>query len=273
MSFKDTIRGRNKIIEYKKIYNNNGFLSPIKIISNREALNHRKELEGIEKKIGSVHNINKIHTILTSTFALACNSNILNIVEAILGSNVLLYNATYLIKEPNDSTFVSWHQDLTYWGFSNDQVVSVWLSFTDTNEHSGGMKMIPGSHKKGRLNHKTTTNVNNMLIRGQTVENINENQAVSCPLFPGEASFHHGWTLHASMANKSIDRRIGLNIQYIATNVKQTKHDFDSAVCILGNDKFKNFANEIPAKIDLDPKAMLKQKKLEKHLRSITKTK
>ena len=24
-----------------------------------------------------------------------------------------------------------------------------------------------------------------------------------CPLQPGEASFHHGWTLHASMLNRS----------------------------------------------------------------------
>ena len=55
---------------------------------------------------------------------LLINGFLLDVVEKIIGSNILLYNATYLIKEIDDPTFVSWHQDLTYWGFSNDDVVS-----------------------------------------------------------------------------------------------------------------------------------------------------
>ena len=62
---------------------------------------------------------------------------------------------------------------------------------------------------------------------------------------------------------------MGLNLHYLATHVKQTKHDLDSAVCVSGQDNFKNFSQDIPAKIDLDPRAMKKQKKLEEHLRSI----
>jgi len=48
---------------------------------------------------------------------------------------------------------------------------------------------------------------------------------VLCPLRPGEASFHHGWTLHSSRPNQSGDRRIGLNIQYLSPSVRQTLHD------------------------------------------------
>ena len=54
----------------------------------------------------------------------------------------------------------------------------------------------------------------------------------------GEASFHHGWTIHSSMPNKSYDRRIGFNIQYVATHVKQMKNDTDTAICVRGIDKY-----------------------------------
>jgi ectoine hydroxylase-related dioxygenase (phytanoyl-CoA dioxygenase family) len=108
-----------------------------------------------------------------------------------------------------------------------------------------------------------------MLLQGQTVENVNEHDSIFCNLLPGQASFHHGWTLHASSPNNSPDRRIGLNLHYLAAHVKQTKHDLDSAMCVRGVDKFKFFSEDIPAKIDLDPNAIKKQKKLEAHLRSI----
>ena len=84
-----------------------------------------------------------------------------------------------------------------------------------------------------------------------------------CPLQPGQASFHHGWTLHASMPNLSDDRRIGLNVQYLATHVRQTKHDLDTAMLVRGEDDHLYFANDVPAKTDLDPLAIQRQEELE----------
>jgi len=86
---------------------------------------------------------------------------------------------------------------------------------------------------------------------------------VMCTLEPGEASFHHGWTLHSSMPNNSKDRRIGLNAQYLAPHVSQTKHDIDSAMLVRGRDNFKHFLEDIPAEIDLDPAAVARQVELE----------
>ncbi len=58
------------------------------------------------------------------------------------------------------------------------------------------------------------------------------------PRRPGEASFHNGWTLHASMPNGSDARRIGLNVQYLATDVRQTQQETDSALLVRGKDDF-----------------------------------
>ena len=254
----------NNLDEWTKIYFNNGYASPIKLLNMGGAEKHRKRLEAAEKKLGSLHYRSKIHTILTSPFELATNSKVLDFVEKLIGPNILLYNTTYIIKEPNSPSHVSWHQDLTYWGLSHDDQVSMWLALSPTNEKSGCMRMIPGSHKKGKLYHQTTIDSSNVLYQGQTVGNVNEDASLLCELNPGEATFHHGWTLHASTPNRSSDRRIGLNVQYIATHVSQTKHNYDSAILVRGKDLYQNFDIDIPAKIDLDTKAIARQLELEK---------
>tara|TARA_B100000902_G_C26970377_1_gene745039 strand:- start:234 stop:683 length:450 start_codon:yes stop_codon:yes gene_type:complete len=140
----------------------------------------------------------------------------------------------------------------------------MWMALSPATEESGCMKMIPGSHKQGRQKHEVTTDKTNVLLQGQTVTSVDENNAVFCPLKPGQATFHHGWTLHASMPNISSERRIGLNVQYLATHTHQTKHKNDSAILVRGQDRFNYFSKDIPAATDLDPAAMKRQDELEK---------
>jgi len=82
------------------------------------------------------------------------------------------------------------------------------------------MMMLPGSHRGGRREHRRGTDGTNVLV-----DAVDDTDAVLCPLRPGEASFHHGWTLHSSRPNQSGDRRIGLNIQYLSPSVRQIRHD------------------------------------------------
>ena len=242
---------------YKK-YQKDGFVYPIPVIDLKSAKQYRIKLEDVEKKIGTLHYKSKVHTILTWVYKLATQNNILDLVEKILGPNILLHNATFIIKEANTPSHVSWHQDLTYWGFSHDDQVSVWLALSPANELSGAMQMIPESHTSGMIEHITTKDKNNVLLQGQKVVGVNEKNANLCPLLPGEASFHHGWTLHRSKPNRSSDRRIGLNFQYLATHVKQTKHNNDSAICVRGFDRHNNFKIDHLATKDLDPIALEK---------------
>ena len=237
----------------KEFYDQNGYFSPLKIYNAKEANFFRNKLEESEKKLGKLHYIVKTYTIIKWVYEIATNKILLDFVEEIIGKNILLYNATFIIKESNTKTHVSWHQDLTYWGFDNNEnQVSAWLALSKANDQSGCMQMIPGSHKNGFYEHHSTEDKNNVLSRGQTVKDIDINNAVSCPLEPGEVSFHHGLTLHASQPNFSNDRRIGLNFQFISTDMKQLKSKNDSAICVRGEDKYKNFKTDKVAKDDFD---------------------
>jgi len=222
-------------------YQRDGFVSPVPILSSGEAAEQRANLEAVEAKHGEMHYISKVHTILDFAAEAATHPAVLDAVEQILGPDILLFDVTYIIKEPQAESFVSWHQDLTYWGLSSDEQVSMWLALSPANAESGCMRMIPGSHTQGQQAHEDSADKDNVLFRGQSVQGVSEREAVLCPLAPGEASFHHGWTLHASMPNASDDRRIGLNVQFIAPSVRQLINKNETATLVRGKDAFGHY--------------------------------
>jgi ectoine hydroxylase-related dioxygenase (phytanoyl-CoA dioxygenase family) len=258
--------------DLKETYLRDGFVSAVAILNATEAAQHRAVMESAESKTGPLHYKTKVHTILRSPLHLATMPKVLDIVEELIGPDILLYNVTYIVKEPRSSSHVSWHQDLTYWGLSHDDQVSMWLALSPATAKSGCMRMIRGSHNLGRIDHELTEDQTNVLFQGQTVRGVDERRAVMCELEPGQASFHHGWTLHASTPNKSKERRIGLNVQYLAAHVRQTKHDLDSAVLVRGQDRFHHFDQDIPAEVDLDPAALARHVELEIRHREIAGT-
>ena len=108
-----------------------------------------------------------------------------------------------------------------------------------------------------------------MLLSGQTINDIDPNQSIAASLKAGQASFHHGWTIHCSQPNLTNDRRIGLNIQYISPAVKQLKQQQDSAMLVRGVDHYGHFQTDQPAQSNFDSKAWQKQKALDDKLKGI----
>ncbi len=255
---------QTSLAKLEKQYQRDGFISGIPLLDAATAKQHRDKLEAAENTHGNMHYLPKVHTLFRSPLELAMLPSALDIVEQLIGPDILLFNVTYIIKEAGAAAHVSWHQDLTYWGLSHDDQVTMWLALSPATAETGCMTMLPGSHQQGRMEHTTTDDKNNVLLQGQTVIDVNEDHSVACPLAPGEASFHHGWTLHSSMPNQGVDRRIGLNVQYIAPHVRQTKHDQDTAILVRGKDKFNHFGEDITATRDFDPVAVARHKKLQK---------
>ena len=165
---------------------------------------------------------NNVHYI-SPVFDQVChNSKILDAVESIIGKNILVGGTTLFIKDPDKKGFVSWHQDAKYIGFEPYNWVTAWLAITDANEENGCMRMWSGSHKDGLKDHNQKFDKDNLLTRGQTVENVPLKETKPVELKAGQMSLHHPKIVHGSDINKSKDRRIGFVIQsYIGTNVNQ----------------------------------------------------
>ena len=107
------------------------------------------------------------------------------------------------------------------------------------------MRMIPGSHRRGQVEHTTSEDDENVLSYGQhAAVEIDESHAVEVVLRPGQMSLHHGLVLHASYPNVSSDRRIGYSMNMMPPHVRQVKAPEDSAMLLRGADGFGHFRLE-----------------------------
>ena len=206
-------------------YNKKGYIAPINVLSKQEANEIRQEIEIIEEKWpNALQGIgrNYLHLISPVLNKVCLNNKILDAVESIIGKNILICGTTLFIKNPHEKGFVSFHQDAKYIGLEPHNWVTAWIAVTDANEKNGCMRMWSGSHKKNLINHEQKFDENNLLTRGQTIENVPIEKTDPVVLKAGQMSLHHPRIAHGSGINKSNKRRIGFVIQsYIGTNVEQ----------------------------------------------------
>ena len=215
----------NLSLEQINQYKEDGYIAPIDVLTKDEAEEVKKEIEYIEKKWpNEIEGLgrNYVHLISPVLDKVSHNSKILDVVESIIGKDILVCGTTLFIKNPDKKGFVSFHQDAKYIGLEPHNWVTGWLAVTDANEENGCMRMLKGSHKKDLKFHDQKFDENNLLTRGQTIENVPINETTPVILKAGQLSLHHPTIIHGSGLNKSKERRIGFAIQsYIGTNVDQ----------------------------------------------------
>ena len=223
-------------------YKEDGYIAPIDVLTKDEAEEVKKEIEYIEKKWpNEIEGLgrNYVHLISPVLDKVSHNSKILDAVESIIGKDILVCGTTLFIKNPDKKGFVSFHQDAKYIGLEPYNWVTGWLAVTDANEENGCMRMLKGSHKKDLKFHDQKFDENNLLTRGQTIENVPINETTPVILKAGQLSLHHPTIIHGSGLNKSKERRIGFAIQsYIGTNVDQVLGKIYVQQA-RGNDNFK----------------------------------
>ena len=207
-----------KVLTEKQIeqYHDEGFIAPIRVMSEDEALKVKERVENAEKSFPeefNPENRNNLHLTFMVLDELAHNSIILDAVEDLIGTDFSLWSSVMFIKNPSTEHFVSLHQDATYMGMTSSDFLTPWIALTPSTEEMGCMAMIPGSHKQNIVPHQDTFAENNILTRGQFVKDVDEKKAVNLILKPGEMSIHHGAVIHGSKPNKSKQRRIGFALQ------------------------------------------------------------
>lgn len=222
-----------------------GFLTPRRVLSAIEAIQCRQALEAFESIRADRRRqipATDLHLLFRWAWDVVHDARIVHPATDLLGPNVLLWGLNWFIKEARDGKFVTWHQDATYWGLEPHDVVTAWVALSDAGPATGPMKFIPGSHKGPILRHANTWDEDNLLTRGQKVEDaLDESSAVSSVLAAGEMSLHHVRLVHGSTPNMTDDRRIGLVLRYCATHVKQTKIPRDTATLVAGEDAYGHF--------------------------------
>ena len=175
-------------------------------------------------------------------YDIVSDPNVLDVVEEILGPDLLVWSTRWFSKLPGEKTYVSWHQDATYWGLHPPNVTTAWIALSDSTRENGCMRVIPGTHLDPLLPQNDTYHPENALSRGQEIAvAVDESSAVDIVLAPGEMSLHHIGIVHGSEVNTSDEPRIGLAIRYIAPDVVQDGPIVPAGLLVRGSDTFGNF--------------------------------
>jgi non-heme Fe2+,alpha-ketoglutarate-dependent halogenase len=205
-----------------KQYEDNGIVFPIKVFSIEETSQFREALETITTNCGGgpLKRFDSLHLFFDWAYRLVTNEALLNAVVDIIGDVLLVDGTLVFYKPPQDSSYVSWHQDSVYSGWHLTPSTSAWIALTPSQPINGCMRVIPGSHKQGLLDHDNLEDAPNLLRRGERVAaDVDESRAVDVLLQPGEISLHHSTIIHGSNPNKSNEPRIGFIVRFVTSRI------------------------------------------------------
>jgi len=243
-------------------YREDGFVCPVPALSPAEVRQCRARLEAFERSQGkSLGQLPgqlraKTHLLFPWIAELVRHPAVLAAVADLIGPDLLVYHLTMWIKEPGDEAFVSWHQDGTYFGLDPaDQHVTAWVALTDSTLETGCVTAIPGSHRLRQLPHTTHRAAANLLSNGQQVQTaVDATRAAPLVLRAGEFSVHHTHLVHSSAPNRGRDRRIGVGVSYIPTQVRHPGARLTASL-VRGQDRHGHFDPEPRPRADFDAEA------------------
>jgi hypothetical protein len=147
---------------------------------------------------------------------------LLDVVECIVGPDIVLWSSHFICKDPFVGRATPWHEDSAYWDGRldrYDRLVTVWLALDDVDRENGCMEVVAGSHLDGGFSnyHDVDASKNSF---GSEISGLDATGAVPFELRRGEFSLHDGRIKHGAAANKSGRRRLGYTMRYLAADVK-----------------------------------------------------
>jgi hypothetical protein len=240
-------------------YRRDGIRFPVDVMTPAEADALRVRLEAAEAAHGGrlPPRINqKPHLLYPWMAELVRHPRILDAVEDVIGPDILCWSAQFFAKNAHDPSYVSWHQDGTYWGLSSPDVITAWVALTPSVPENGCMQVVPGTHLR-QVEHVDTFAERNLLSRGQEIRvDVKPEQKVPVILRPGQMSLHHVLIFHGSEPNTADSRRIGFAIRYIPTHVRQINGPRESAMLVRGTDRHGYFDLEPAPEAEMHPDAV-----------------
>jgi hypothetical protein len=146
---------------------------------------------------------------------LVSNTDILDMVEQLIGPDIILWTTHLFCKQASTGREVPWHQDGHYWPIRPLATCTAWVALDDTTIDNGALRYIPGSHKMGTFQHRT--DMDPRLTLHQVVDDPRFDQTTEkyVEMRSGQLSLHDVHILHGSTSNTSGRRRAGLAIRYM----------------------------------------------------------
>jgi hypothetical protein len=147
---------------------------------------------------------------------LAMHPPIVDMVEQLIGPDVVLWGCHVFCKPAGEGYETPWHQDGHYWPIRPLATCTVWVALEPSTRDNGCLRVIPGSHRDHRLHphlHEDRTDLT--LTQRMADGTFDVKQAADLELQPGQMSLHDVYMVHGAEANRSGQRRTGVALRYM----------------------------------------------------------
>jgi ectoine hydroxylase-related dioxygenase (phytanoyl-CoA dioxygenase family) len=133
------------------------------------------------------------------------------------------------IRGPGSETATLWHNDLSFWPFEGEDLISCWIALSSVTPESSGVEYLAGSQHLGNI---YSAPIERLKDRTRELppdfsrpENRQGERILSWNMEPGDVLFHHPLVLHGAGGNYRATTRIGLSIRYLGDDVKWKPRD------------------------------------------------
>lgn len=142
--------------------------------------------------------------------------DILDMVQQLIGPDIILWGAHVFCKPAREGFETPWHQDGHYWPIRPLATCTVWVALEPSRSDNGCLRVVPGSHRDARLHphlheERSELTLNQRMAQGA----FDESQAFDIELEPGQMSMHDVYMIHGARANRSGRRRSGIALRYM----------------------------------------------------------
>lgn len=147
---------------------------------------------------------------------LAKDPDILDLVEQVIGPDIILWGCHVFCKPAGDGMETPWHQDGQYWPIRPLANCTVWVALDASTAENGCLRVIPKSHAAQVTHPHLVEDRQDLVLNLRTRQDVfDERDAVDLELEPGQMSMHDVHMIHGARVNRSTRRRAGVALRYM----------------------------------------------------------
>jgi ectoine hydroxylase-related dioxygenase (phytanoyl-CoA dioxygenase family) len=228
-------------LELKTDYDTHGWVGPIEVMSREEVARYKRLLIKADRQ----------HDLMNSDYR--CKSNVLfhwvdeisrhpqivELVSSLIGPNFHCWDTLFWIKKAGQHKDVSYHQDSTYWNFDQpEKALTVWFPFDDVTLDHGPIEYV--NNPQQPLIHEDIKTDTNLLMRGQTVAQLDKTTTTKVPCPAGSVLVHGPYTIHGSAENTTTTDRYAMGMIFVSTECKPILGLSDESTVMVNGDDIYN---------------------------------
>lgn len=161
----------------------------------------------------------------TDWMDITCHPAILDILERLIGPDIILWQSTMFYKVAEKGVATPWHRDAIFYPIDPLETVTVWVAVYDSTIENGCLRIVPGSHRERKVgDHAELTG--SKAFKGELKESEFDGDRAECiELKAGEMVIFDVFAVHGGKPNTSHKVRAGYAMRYMPAS---SFYDHDS---------------------------------------------